>query len=84
MREFIAKFEDEIMGVLSGFDRLVLRASLRAICCAQGMEESGRAQRHAWRAFLLARGSSPFATFGVTCARRDRDPRKGARTFPSC
>ncbi len=38
MNEFIAKFGDEILGVLSGFDRLVLRGTLRAICYPQGME----------------------------------------------
>ena len=38
MKEFIAKFGDRILGVLSGFDRLVLRGTLRAIVYAQGME----------------------------------------------
>jgi len=38
MNEFIAKFGDQIAGVLSGFDRLVLRGSLRAICYDKGME----------------------------------------------
>ncbi len=38
MNEFIAKFGDQITGVLSGFDRLVPRGSLRAICYEQGME----------------------------------------------
>jgi hypothetical protein len=39
MNEFIAKFGDQIMGVLCGFDRLVLRGTLRAICYEQGMED---------------------------------------------
>ena len=38
MKEFIAKFGDRIRGVLSGFDRLVFRGTLRAIVYAQGME----------------------------------------------
>jgi hypothetical protein len=38
MNEFIAKFGDQVMGVLSGFDRLVLRGTLRAISYKQGME----------------------------------------------
>jgi hypothetical protein len=38
MKEFIAKFGDQILGVLSGFDRLVLRGTLRAIVFAQGMD----------------------------------------------
>ena len=37
MREFIAKFSDELQGVLSGFDRLLIRGTLRAICYPQGM-----------------------------------------------
>lgn len=38
MKEFIAKFGDQILGVLSGFDRWVLRGTLRAIVFAQGMD----------------------------------------------
>jgi hypothetical protein len=38
MKEFIARFGDRILGVLSGFDRVVLRGTLRAIVYAQGME----------------------------------------------
>jgi hypothetical protein len=38
MKEFIAKFGDRIVGVLSGFDRLVFRGTLRAVVYAQGME----------------------------------------------
>ncbi len=38
MREFMAKFGDRIRGVLSGFDRLVFRGTLRAMVYAQGME----------------------------------------------
>lgn len=34
---FIQRFSDKIIGVLSGFDRLVLRGSLRAIVYPQGM-----------------------------------------------
>ena len=37
MKEFIAKFGDRILGVLSLFDLLSLRGMLRAIV-AQGME----------------------------------------------
>ena len=38
MNEFIAKFGDQVMGVLCGIDRFVLRGTLRAICHKQGME----------------------------------------------
>jgi len=37
MKEFIAKFADPLQGVLSGFDRLLLRGTLRAICYPRGM-----------------------------------------------
>ena len=39
MKQFIAKYAEKINGVLSGFDRLVLRGSLRAICYAKGMKD---------------------------------------------
>jgi hypothetical protein len=38
MNEFMAKLGDQIMGDLSGFDRLGLRGTLRAISYKQGME----------------------------------------------
>ena len=37
MHKFIAKHQDQISGVLSGFDRLVLRGTLRSIAHAAGM-----------------------------------------------
>ncbi len=51
MQEFIAKYRDQINGVLSGFDRLVFRGSLRRLyygwwdaklgaVVAKGMEKS--------------------------------------------
>ncbi len=39
MHQFIAKHQDDIAGVLSGFDRLVLRGTLRSIAYAQGMHQ---------------------------------------------
>ena len=38
MQEFTAKYADKIQGVLSGFDRLVFRGSLRKICHPFGMQ----------------------------------------------
>ena len=38
MQEFTAKYADKIQGVLSGFDRLVFRGSLRKICHPFGLE----------------------------------------------
>jgi hypothetical protein len=38
MHEFIAKHQHQILGVLSGFDRLVLRGTLRSIAHVDGMK----------------------------------------------
>ncbi len=38
MKEFIAKHHEQIIGVLSGFDRLVFRGTLRGIAYAEGMK----------------------------------------------
>lgn len=37
MQQFIAKFSDQIVGTLSGFDRLVLRGSIRRLTHPDGM-----------------------------------------------
>jgi hypothetical protein len=39
MQQFIAKFKDKLLGVISGFDRLVLRGILRRLAYNRGMEE---------------------------------------------
>ena len=39
MNEFIAKYQEEISGALSGFDRIVLRGHLRALCGVPGMDQ---------------------------------------------
>jgi len=39
MDQFIAKFKNEIMGAISGFDRLVFRATPRRLMYSKGMEE---------------------------------------------
>jgi hypothetical protein len=38
MQQFIAKFEEDIQGVLSGFDRLLFRGSLRRLNHSKGMK----------------------------------------------
>jgi hypothetical protein len=38
MKEFIAKHREQVVGVLSGFDRLVFRGTLRRIAYAEGMK----------------------------------------------
>jgi hypothetical protein len=39
MHEFIAKYQPQILGVLSGFDRLVFRGTLRALAHVDGMKQ---------------------------------------------
>jgi len=39
VQQFIGKHQDQIAGVLSGFDRLVLRGTLRSIAYGQGMSQ---------------------------------------------
>jgi len=38
MKEFIAKYQDQLQGVISGFDRLVFHGHLRTISSAHDME----------------------------------------------
>lgn len=38
MKSFIQKYEQDVMGSLSGFDRLVFRGTLRRLSYAQGMD----------------------------------------------
>jgi len=38
MKQFIARFEDQIQGTLSGFDRVVFRGTLRRLTHSQGMK----------------------------------------------
>ena len=38
MQQFIAKFKNDIQGVLSGFDRVLFRGSLRRLTHPLGME----------------------------------------------
>ena len=38
MQQFIAKFEKEILGVLSGFDRVLFRGSLPRLSYSEGMK----------------------------------------------
>jgi len=39
VERFIQRFSDKVIGVISGFDRVVIRGSLRAICMHTGMRE---------------------------------------------
>ena len=38
MKQFIARFQDQIQGTLSGFDRVVFRGTLRRLTHSQGMK----------------------------------------------
>ena len=51
MNKFIAKFEPHICGVLSGFDRLMFRGTLRALCGLPGMESYLAANRVLYKDF---------------------------------
>jgi len=52
---FIQRFGDKITGVLSGFDRLVLRGSLRAIASVDGLK------RLLWRKQILLKEFGDWA-----------------------
>ncbi len=45
MNEFIARYQQEIAGTLSGFDRLVFRGTHRALCGQPGIEQYFRSNR---------------------------------------
>ncbi len=47
MNRFIQKHEKDVIGVLSGFDRLVLRGTLRAIAYPEGLK------RYLWKVQVL-------------------------------
>ncbi len=55
MKRFIQCFSDKITGVLSGFDRLVLRATLRAIVYPEGM------MGLLWNKQVLLKDFAPYA-----------------------
>src|SRR5260221_4932778 len=38
MNQFITKFASKVSGVLSGFDRIVFRGTIRSLCYAHGMD----------------------------------------------
>ena len=55
MKSFLHKHAASVIGVLSGFDRLVFRGSLREICYAAGM------RRYLWQAKVLLKGFGAHA-----------------------
>jgi uncharacterized protein (DUF924 family) len=63
MHEFIAKHHDKIAGILSGFDRLVFRGTLRSIAHDAGM------QRYLWANRVLLKD---FAAHVDQLTRRGR------------
>jgi hypothetical protein len=60
MKSFIQRFADKITGVLSGFDRLVLRGTLRPIAYARGM------QGFLWHKQILLKDFGPFVESTTT------------------
>jgi len=55
VNRFIAKHSDKISGVLSGFDRMVFRGTLRPIAYVEGMK------RLLWRQNVLLKEFGPYA-----------------------
>jgi hypothetical protein len=55
MKSFLYKHAASVIGVLSGFDRLVFRGSLREICYAAGM------RRYLWQTQVLLKGFGAHA-----------------------
>ena len=55
MQQFIAKFGDRVQGVLSGWDRLVFRGSIRSIQYARGM------RGFLWHKQLRLKDFGPYA-----------------------
>ena len=55
MKSFLHKHAASVIGILSGFDRLVFRGSLREICYAAGM------RRYLWQARVLLKGFGTHA-----------------------
>lgn len=59
MRDFIRRHEKEVIGVLSGFDRVRLRGTLRFLATVRGME------RYLWQAQVLLKDFREYA-MGIT------------------
>jgi hypothetical protein len=56
MKEFIAKHQAQILGVLSGFDRLVFRGTLRGIAYGHAAVPESRAALPPWDAWRGGQG----------------------------
>ena len=55
MRHFIAKYANRITGVVSGFDRVVFRGTLRQIAFVDGL------RRLLWKRQVLLKDFGPYA-----------------------
>ena len=53
MERFFERYQDRIVGVLSGFDRLLFRGILRSICHVEGMDRFLSSQREIVRPNLF-------------------------------
>src|SRR5205809_6879355 len=51
MERFIERYQDRVVGVLSGFDRLLFRGILRSICHVDGMDRFLSSQRVLYKDF---------------------------------
>jgi hypothetical protein len=78
MQEFAAKYGDKIQGVLSGFDRLIFRGTLRRIAYECGM------QAYLWANRILLKDFGPHAQEVSECKDRGTTMRRGSRKALRC
>ena len=76
MDQFIAKHSDKITGVVSGFDRLVMRGTLRVLYCVDGMMQYLRTHKVLLKDFgsYAQRMSSRLKLASLGAARRQGRP----------
>lgn len=76
MDQFIAKFHSYINGVLSGFDRLVFRGTLRALCGKPGMESYLAANKVLYKNFAshVHKVSQQLKKAALARAEREKRP----------
>ncbi len=72
MERFFERYQDRIVGVLSGFDRLLFRGILRSICHVEGMDRFLSSQRVLYKDFgaYVQRLSEQMKKHAETVARQ--------------
>jgi hypothetical protein len=76
MERFIERYQDRVVGVLSGFDRLLFRGILRSICHVEGMDRFLSSQRVLYKDFgaYVQRLSEQMKEHAQTVARQAGRP----------